>query len=249
MPGLRPESYYAGEYLLRQLQQTGTIARVLHDGGDIVLFVTPQGDKISIHFIESGIPVYEIRKTLNENAAQGIHTLFLLWCAMMVPNDGQLYKMTDWMEALIALNGDRVYAYDIFDTEVYLFSVYFHQQGASNRYLVEYGTTVRAGRLKLTEVSTTLPNFSATWRVAQFGQVPYSAHDVLTGAVALSGLEAAYALLGIEPGDDRETIKQAYRLLARRYHPDQNPDPTAHSIMQRLNEAYAKVLAALDKTG
>ncbi len=62
------------------------------------------------------------------------------------------------------------------------------------------------------------------------------------------GLEAAYALLGIEAGDDRETVKQAYRLLARRYHPDQNPEPTAHQTTQRLNEAYQKVLDALEQS-
>jgi curved DNA-binding protein CbpA len=68
----------------------------------------------------------------------------------------------------------------------------------------------------------------------------------MTGAAALSGLEAAYALLGVDSGDDRDTVKRAYRLLARRYHPDQNPDPLAHQYMQRLNDAYQRVLAALD---
>lgn len=246
MGSLRHETYYAGEYLLNQLHHTGTIARMIHDGGDIVLFDTPTGEKVSIHMIESGIPLYEIRKILNDNTAQGIHTLFMLWCSMMVPPDGKMYKMTDWMEAFIALNGDRIYAYDIFDSEVYLFSVYFHRQGQSVMHLIEYGLTVRAGRLAFKEVTPTLPNFNSAWKIAYFGMPRYNAHDVMTGAVPLSGLDACYALLGIEEGDDRETIKQAYRLLARRYHPDHNPDPDANKHMQRLNDAYQRVIAVLD---
>lgn len=248
MPGMRPETFHAGDYLLRQLRHSGTIDRMLHDGGDIVLFITPTGQRVSIHMIESGIPLYEIRKIITENTAQDTYTLFMLWCSMMVPDDGQIYKMSDWMQGFIALNGDRVYAYDIFDSEVYLFSVYFHQIGDSNRYRVEYGTTVRAGRLKLSEASTAIPDLAGVWKVARFGDVPYNAQDVMSGAVPLSGLEAAYALLGIEAGDDRETVKQAYRLLARRYHPDQNPEPSAHQTMQRLNEAYQKVLDALEQS-
>lgn len=33
-------------------------------------------------------------------------------------------------------------------------------------------------------------------------------------------------------------IRQAYRRLSRKYHPDLNPDPDAHRIMQLVNKAY-----------
>lgn len=33
-------------------------------------------------------------------------------------------------------------------------------------------------------------------------------------------------------------IRQAYRRLSRKYHPDLNPDPDAHRIMQLVNRAY-----------
>lgn len=247
MPSIRHETYYSGDYLLRQLDKTATIANMIHDGGDIILFETPTGERVSIHMIESGIPVYEIRKILSENDAQGIHTLFMLWCTMMVPNDGQIYRMTDWMQAFVDLNGDRVYAYDIFDSEVYLFSVFFRQvPGNPQARRVEYGTTVRAGRLAFKE-ATLEGDIAGTWKVAYFGQVQYRAEDVLQGTLPLSGLDACYALLGIEPGDDRETIKQAYRLMARRYHPDHNPAPDATDQMQKLNEAYQRILSALDE--
>ena len=33
-----------------------------------------------------------------------------------------------------------------------------------------------------------------------------------------------YNVLGIQRGADQETVKRAYRSLARKYHPDRNPD-------------------------
>ena len=37
-------------------------------------------------------------------------------------------------------------------------------------------------------------------------------------------LPDAYKALGIQPGADESTLKKAYRNLAKRYHPDVNPN-------------------------
>lgn len=48
-----------------------------------------------------------------------------------------------------------------------------------------------------------------------------------------------YAALGISPEADEKTIKQAYRKLARQYHPDVNPgDTQAEERFKEINEAY-----------
>jgi curved DNA-binding protein len=48
-----------------------------------------------------------------------------------------------------------------------------------------------------------------------------------------------YAVLGVAPGSDDETIKQAYRKLARQYHPDVKPgDKQAEERFKEINEAY-----------
>jgi len=47
-----------------------------------------------------------------------------------------------------------------------------------------------------------------------------------------------YRILGVEPGAGIEEIKKAYRKLARKYHPDRNPDPSAHEVFREINEAY-----------
>ena len=47
-----------------------------------------------------------------------------------------------------------------------------------------------------------------------------------------------YAVLGISPGADPETIRNAYRRLARRFHPDTGGD--AHD-MSAINKAWAEL--------
>ncbi|MBX5459065.1 MAG: DnaJ domain-containing protein [Thermogemmatispora sp.] len=51
-------------------------------------------------------------------------------------------------------------------------------------------------------------------------------------------MENYYAILGIPADADQETIKRAYRQLARRYHPDL-AGPEGAAQMKRINRAYA----------
>ncbi len=48
-----------------------------------------------------------------------------------------------------------------------------------------------------------------------------------------------YETLMISPKADRELIGVVYRHLAKRFHPDLDPSPSAAGRMARLNEAYA----------
>jgi curved DNA-binding protein len=48
-----------------------------------------------------------------------------------------------------------------------------------------------------------------------------------------------YKTLGVDRSADEKTIKQAFRKLAKQYHPDANPDnPNAEARFKEINEAY-----------
>ena len=51
-------------------------------------------------------------------------------------------------------------------------------------------------------------------------------------------LKDYYQILGISPTATSEEIKQAYRSLSKKWHPDHNPNQDVTSIMQDINEAY-----------
>lgn len=244
MRHLRHETYYAGDILLDRLRQSGLMQRVLHDGGDIILFELATGERVSAQLIESSIPLYEIKKIVEANTRDGVYSIFLLWAAMMVPDHGKVFQMTDWMNGFVALNGDRVYAYEIIDRDMYLFSVFLHGEGT--RRVTEWGYPVRAGYLSLHEITTTLPGLSGTWRVAVFEAPRFTAEQALSGTTPMSELDAAYALLGVVQGDDRDTVRAAYYVMARKYHPDANPGEDVTAMMQRINAAYERIMATFE---
>jgi curved DNA-binding protein CbpA len=47
-----------------------------------------------------------------------------------------------------------------------------------------------------------------------------------------------YATLGVPRGASERQVQQAYRRLARRYHPDLHPDAETTERMQRVNQAW-----------
>lgn len=47
-----------------------------------------------------------------------------------------------------------------------------------------------------------------------------------------------YEVLGISPKADEATVRRAYRRLARKHHPDVNPDPASHDLMAAINMAF-----------
>ena len=56
-----------------------------------------------------------------------------------------------------------------------------------------------------------------------------------------------YEVMGIQKGAGDDEIKKAYRQLAKKYHPDLNPDnPEAEAKFKEVNEAY-EVLSDKDK--
>ncbi|MFM7548127.1 MAG: DnaJ C-terminal domain-containing protein [Cyanobacteriota bacterium] len=65
--------------------------------------------------------------------------------------------------------------------------------------------------------------------------------------MSANGYRDYFKVLGVERGADADTVKRAFRKLARQYHPDVNPgDKTAEAKFKEVSEAY-EVLSDPDK--
>ncbi len=59
-----------------------------------------------------------------------------------------------------------------------------------------------------------------------------------------------YTVLGLTPGASRDEVKAAYRKLAKKYHPDLNPDSVeAEKRMKEVNEAYDIIVSGRYQPG
>ena len=63
-------------------------------------------------------------------------------------------------------------------------------------------------------------------------------HDVCSNSSRGIQLEDHYEILGVEQSASQSTIREAYRELAKKYHPDRSPSRIAVRLMARINEAY-----------
>jgi hypothetical protein len=246
-------------YLVNELNEaTSTVAGVRHDGTDIVLVDLMTGETIMIYLIERLLPVNEIKDTLNENTAKNIHTLFVLWADMLLPQENSKYLPEDWMESLLTLYNGKIYGYDSYGPYASVFPVYF-KQTTGFEYFVTYGDAIQASNLHCDYVHVDTRFLKGFWRVADFAvraqpngaQAGPSTSEGRKQGVHLNArrnsLTAYFAVLELKPDADRAAVRRAYYKLARRYHPDVSTSPDSTVRMQQINEAYRRIMALFEQ--
>lgn len=212
---------------------SGVVSDVMEDGSDIVLLRLLSGHRLMLYLIDSSITSTEIRDTIQENTKSNIYTLYFFWCDLMLPPEHQYYVMDDWMKLLIQLHGNKLYGFNVMGRNAHFFPVYFQGQG-SRRY-INFGEDIDYRSLGCVDrqIGRTM------WRMGGFSA---SEQDKVSKRVFYqSSLAPYFDVLGLPHTAELGAVKDAYRRLARLFHPDLNPRRDSNEMMKKINEAYERL--------
>jgi len=239
---VRAETHTTRTYILKTLMNQPTIADLWHDDSDLVLVTLKTGEKVMIYLVDLGISAHEVEKTLHENNQKGVFSLFMFWADMLLPNDGKQFIPDPWMRGLLNLYSDKLYGYDVSQSEVFIFPVYFQPQPLYPERRIRWGKTVRLADLR----PALIQQGGTVFRLAVFD--PAHHHTPKNGAASTprhlppTHLHTFYLLLELPLDATPEDIRRAYRERARLFHPDLNPAAEATAKMQDLNTAYTQIM-------
>lgn len=234
-------------HLVNELMDTPQVKEVWHDGSDVVILDFKTGESAALHIIERYMSLGEIEYILTEDARAGYYSMLILWADMFMPSDGQVYQADDWMVALLQLYGGKIYAYDAWRNAPHIFNVHFQRIHGSHDYEIRHGADVRIGQISIDTIETTVPGFTGFWRVARFdGSSHHTAHWTPPTEHQRSSVRYYFNLLGLNTDATREDVKLAYRQMARKHHPDLNPNEDTTHRMQQINNAYGRIIRYMD---
>ena len=251
---VRAETYYTREYIIETLSKDPDVIRVWDDGTDLVVVTLSSGQRVMFYLVELYMSLHEIQTILKQNAEKGTHTLFMFWADMLLPNDGERFMPQDWMMALLALYGDKIYGYDVAGKDVYIFPVHYDVQPGYNERYIRWGPLVNLHHLRADFTELDSVHLKGNFRIVDFAPPSRqteggsasggdSQQQSAPRYASRSAMHSFYQLLSVPMDATPEDIKRAYREMARQHHPDMNPDADSTSKMQEINQAYDHIMA------
>jgi hypothetical protein len=240
---MRFETIAASHYLVNRLEYAHVV-KDMRDEGDIIIVTLHNDEQIMIVLVERGMSLEEIQRFFSTNTEKGLYTLMLFWVDMLLPRDGQVTQLEDWLSVLAGLHGGKIYGYEVAAREAFFFPVYL--QGEGNERRVRYGNIVNYAAIGGKVVGSLHPHMPGEWRVGNFENTEqaYRDHTATEAARRVHALAIYYDILGIPHDAEEDVVKRAYHTLARLYHPDvaDTPDDVR---MKRINDAYQRIMKHL----
>lgn len=267
---MRLDSNYVRLHIVHSLEALPHTA-VRYDDFDVTVVDMANGQSVAICLMERPTPLHEIIDVYREHNLKRSHVVYVLWQDMLLPNHGEIFEPPDWLKSLYTLHHNKVYAFKNLAHEVDIFPVYFERVGVGPERLVKHGPPVHLGDIACAFLDVEDGPLRGRWGFADFfpghGQAQaervyqaqreeaerrqryYEGFYQQKVEAHQDPLLLSHQELGVPLGAHWESIKKAYRDLARRYHPDLNPlaEKEATAKMQALNAAYAFLLDYYDQ--
>ena len=246
---------------MRQVNPIHHFAKVLHvaknitkvkpfDGASL-LIQQESGEQVAIYMLDDFPSMAHMSAMCSQNSADDVHTL-LTFNGDNISVEHPVY-IADTLALFYGGFPRKIYVYKIIDDTIMILPVYleWHDDGYGHR--LRYGPPVDLVDFKCDTLDVEFDEEITHWLIAEFGAKQYwqphqstqktykDARQRITRKRRRIGNEY-YAILGLPKDADEADIKNAYRRLARTFHPDLNGSPEASQQMQRINEAYRQIM-------
>ena len=238
---MRYDTFTAVSQFVTDLQDAGII-RHFYEDGDMMYFSLKSGERIMGYLIERAFTLQNLLHHISTNTAKGRYSLFFFRDDVFLPADGDFFLIEDWMQALLAVQGGKIYGFDVTGKTAFFFPVYFEGTGRYRH--IRHGDDIEITHLHGETIETNEPSIIGKWRMATF-EARDEAEKTQQRETVIQynpNLTPHYGTLGIPQGEGVTAIKKAYRGLARQYHPDLNSNPEAIARMKQINDAYQRLM-------
>lgn len=246
---------------MRQQNPIHHFAKVLHIAKNItqvkpfdgtsLLIQQDSGEHVAIYLLDEFPSVTHMSDLCTQNTVNGIHTL-LTFNGDNVSVEHPIY-IADTLALFYGGFPRKIYVYKILDDTIMVLPVYleWHDDGYGHR--LRYGPPVNMVDFRCDTLDVETDDGCSQWLIAEFGAMQYwqphqpnqktykDARQRVSRKRRRVGNEY-YSILGLPKDADEADIKNAYRRLARTFHPDLNGSPEASQQMQRINEAYRQIM-------
>lgn len=223
---------------------------------DIVV-ETWMNSRLYAHIIKSAPPARKLRAILKQNSKASIGTLFLANLDLL-PDEGYCGKLAAWQDDLRALNAGAIHGFQIREDKLLLVQVNLDETTQRNEFVVWHSRDfpLDAVAVRRRELQT---NIRGSWHIGDIASPKFkrrisderaqqrfhyrSRQAQPADAASAQQVNAAYLALEIEVGAGQEAVKEAFRKLAREYHPDvsQHNKAEAEKRFKEARSAYDRI--------
>lgn len=198
-----------------------------------------------------------IKAILKQNTSSSVGSLFLLDLTLL-PDDGYCGKLPAWQDDLRALNLGAIHAYEWREGDLRFIQVNLDETPQRNIFTVWHTRDFPLDALAVRRRDYQ-SNIRGNWAVGDITSPQFKRqisderaqqrfHYRTRGTQALDvpaaeQISAAYLALEIEVGAGQAAVKEAFRKLARQYHPDVSRHETAEAErrFKEVKSAYDKI--------
>ena len=223
---------------------------------DIVV-ETWMNSRLYVYILDRPPKARTIKAVLKQNTGASIGSLFLVDAALLPPDD-YCGKLQDWQDDLRVMNMGAIYAFAVREDALRLIQVNIDETPQRNIFTVwhsddfpfdtvavrrrEYQTNIR-GNWYIGDIAS--PKFKRRISEERARQRFHyrTKQTQMLDAPGAEQISAAYLALQIEVGAGQEAVKEAFRKLARQYHPDvsEHEKAEAEKRFKEAKSAYDQI--------